>query len=67
MNNNLSKVEIALQSPAFWSIVGLAAYNILALLVPQLTGTPQEIANVVLIGLAAFLHPSEVQKAGSTQ
>ena len=62
----LSKLEIAFSSPAFWSIIGLAAYNLLGLFVPQMTGVPQEIANVVLLALAAYLHPAEVQTAGST-
>lgn len=67
MDQNISKIEIALQSPAFWSIVGLALYNILALLVPQLSGHLQDAVNIVLMILAAYLHPAEVQKAGSTQ
>lgn len=67
MDENISKLEIALQSPAFWSIVLLAAYNILALIVPQLTGHVQDVVNIILMILAAYLHPQEVQKAGSAQ
>lgn len=65
MEQNISKLEIALQSPAFWAIVGLAAYNILAYLAPGLTGPLQDAVNIVLMVLAAYLHPVEVQKAGN--
>lgn len=67
MEQNISKLEIALSSPAFWSIVGLAVYNVLAFLVPQLTGPLQDGVNIVLMVLAAYLHPSEVKAAGTTQ
>lgn len=67
MQNNLSKIEIALSSPAFWSIVLLAVYNILALIVPQLTGHLQDVVNIILMVLTAYLHPTEVQKAGDIQ
>lgn len=65
MEQNISKIEIALQSPAFWSIVLLAVYNILALVVPQLTGHLQDVVNIILMLLAAYLHPAEVKAAGT--
>lgn len=67
MEQNISKLGIALQSPAFWAIAGLAIYNILAYLAPGLTGPLQDIVNIILMVLAAYLHPAEVQKAGNVQ
>lgn len=67
MNENISKLEIAIQSPTFWAIVGLAAYNVLAYLAPGLTGPLQDAVNIVLMVLAMYLHPQEVQKAGNVQ
>lgn len=67
MNENISKLKIALTSPAFYSLVALGVYNLLAFLVPQLDGTTQVIANGILMVLTMYLHPKEVQKAGNTQ
>lgn len=67
MEQNISKLEIAVKSPAFWSIVGLAVYNILAFLVPQLSGPLQDGVNIVLMVLAAYLHPAEVAAAAGTK
>lgn len=65
MEQNISKISIAFRSPAFYSILGLAVYNILAYFAPQLTGPLQDIVNIVLMVLAMYLHPSEVKTAGT--
>jgi hypothetical protein len=61
---NITKLQIAVSSPAFWAIVGLFAYNIIAYFQPSLTGNVQVGANVILSILAMYLHPAEVQTAG---
>ena len=62
-----SKIEIALQSPAFWSIalIGLSAG--ISAIIPSLQGIPLEVATVVLAVIAAYAHPTEVQNAGNTK
>lgn len=67
MEQNISKLKIAFTSPAFYTLIALGAYNLLAFLVPQLDGTTQIVANGILTLLTMYLHPKEVQKAGSTQ
>ena len=67
MQQNISKLEIAFTSPAFYSLLALGAYNLLAFIVPQLDGTTQVVANAILMVLTMYLHPQEVQKAGNTQ
>ena len=62
-----SKLEIALTSPAFWSLVGIGAYAGLSAIVPMLQGTPSIIITLLLTILGAYLHPQEVQKAGNTK
>lgn len=58
-----TKLQAALTSPAFWTIVGLFVYNLLAYFVPMLNGNVQVVANAVLGILFMYLHPSEVQTA----
>lgn len=65
MEQNISKLKIALTSPAFYSLLALGAYNLLAFLAPQLDGGFQVVVNTLLMLLTMYLHPQEVQKAGN--
>lgn len=64
MQQNISKLEIALTSPSFWAMLGVFIIAGLSAIIPQLQGTPDLIAVAVVAGLGALLHPGEVQKAG---
>ena len=57
----MSKFDIALTSPAVWSIAAIFVYNGLTAIVPQLGGTAQEVVNVVLLVLSGYLHTEHVQ------
>lgn len=61
-----SKIVIALSSPVFWSLAGLAAYNGLSSILPNLTGSLQMAVNLALVCLAVYVHPGEIQKASAT-
>jgi hypothetical protein len=62
----MSKIEIALSSPAFWSFVGVIVVQILTALLPNLQGNIAIAAQVILSVLALYLHPKEIQVAGAT-
>jgi type IV secretory pathway VirB2 component (pilin) len=64
---NLSKFDIAVTSPAVWTLVGLFVFNGLTAIVPQLSGNVADIVNVVLVVLAGYLHTSHVQSVSSAQ
>lgn len=63
---NISKIEIALSSPAFWSLIGVFVYGGLEALAPGLGGTAGEIVQGALVVLAMFLHTGSIQKAAAT-
>ena len=62
----MTKLEISMRSPAFWSMIGAIAVQVLTVIQPQLTGTASSIVSAVLAILALYLHPSEVKMAGMT-
>lgn len=62
----MNKIEIALRSPAFWSMVGAILVQILTTIQPQLSGTTSTVVSTILAVLAMYLHPTEVHIAGST-
>lgn len=62
-----SKIEIALTSPTFWSIVAIGVTAGVSAVIPSLQGIPLEVATVVLAIIAAYSHPKEVQVAGTTK
>jgi hypothetical protein len=62
----MSKIQILLTSPTFYTILGLFVYNGLAAIVPDLSGGLQTGANIVLGVLFLYVHPTEVQKAAGT-
>ena len=62
----MSKISIALSSPAFWSFVGIVVIQILTALLPSLQGTVATIAQVILSVMVMYLHPKEIQTAGAT-
>ena len=61
----LSKLEIAISSPAVWTLVAIFVFNGLQALAPILSGTAAEIVNAVLLVLTGFLHTSHVQSVAS--
>lgn len=61
-----NKIEIALSSPTTWTLVGLAVFNGLTAIAPQLGGTFGNIVNVILVILAGYLHTGTVQTALTT-
>lgn len=64
MQQNISKLEIAIKSPAFWAMIGVFLLAGISAIIPQLQGTPELIAVAAVAGLGALLHPAEVQRAG---
>lgn len=62
----ISKLTVALHSPAFWSLVGAFVVQGLTAILPQLHGTASNIVSLILLALSAYLHPSEVHTAGAT-
>lgn len=64
MQQNISKLEIAIKSPAFWAMIGVFLLTGISAIIPQLQGTPELLAVAIVAGLGALLHPGEVQKAG---
>lgn len=67
MDTNLTKIEIAISSPVFWAMIGVFLIAGLSAIAPQLQGTPELVVMAIIAGIGALLHPSEIQKAGSTQ
>lgn len=63
MQQNISKLSIAISSPAFWFMLGTFVIAGLSAIIPQLQGTPDLVAVAIVAGLGALLHPGEVQKA----
>jgi hypothetical protein len=59
----MSKAEILVTSPAFWSIVCVFVFNGLQAIVPLLSGTGQNVVNVALLLMTAYLHAGTVQNA----
>lgn len=64
---NLTKLQIALMSPAFWAMAVTFILAGLSAVVPHLQGTPLMIVMAVIAGLGAIQHPKEVQQAGATR
>ena len=62
----MTKLQIALRSPAFWSIIGLFVYSGLESIAPQFGGNFGLFIQAVLVLLAAILHPQEVHTAAIT-
>ena len=62
----MNKIEVALRSPAFWTLVGLFVYHGLAAIAPSFGGTFGTLVQSVLAVMALILHPQEVQVAGMT-
>lgn len=62
----MSKVEVALRSKAFWSLIGLFAVSGLEAIVPSLNGTTANIVQGILAITALYFHPTELKIAGST-
>lgn len=62
----MSKIEIALRSKAFWSLVGIFVVSGLEAIVPSLHGTLANIVQGVLALLAIYFHPEELKVAGKT-
>ncbi len=62
----MNTIEIALHSPAFWSIVGTIAVQVLTTVLPSLSGMWATIVQAILAALALYLHPSEIKVAGRT-
>lgn len=61
----MSKFEIALESPAIWTLVGLFIFNGITAILPQLQGNWADVANILLVLLAGYLHTSHVQSVTS--
>jgi hypothetical protein len=64
---NLSKFEIAITSPAIWSMIALFAYNGLEAILPQLGGTVGNVVSILLLILSGYLHTSHVQSVAAGQ
>ena len=62
----MNKIEIALSSPAFWSLVGVFFVEGLKAVLPSLNGTLALVVQLVLAGLSAVLQTKEIQIAGRT-
>lgn len=62
----MSKIEIALSSPAFYTLVGLFVYHGLEGIAPGLSGTLGNIVQTILALLTVYLHPTELKIAGRT-
>lgn len=62
----MSKIEITLRSPAFWSLAGMFVYHGLQAIQPMLGGTVGNIVQGALALMAIYFHPTEVQIAGMT-
>lgn len=63
MNTIQSKLQIALTSGTFWSVVALVVYNAINANVALLPAGWTDVVNVVLLGLSAYLHSTHVQSA----
>ena len=62
----MNKIEIALSSPAFWSMAGVVLVQVLTALLPNLSGNVATAVSVILTVLSLYLHPSEIKIAGAT-
>ena len=62
----MTKIEIALQSPATWAIIGAVLAAGLNALVPYLHGSILTYVQDLLALYAMFAVPHEIQKAGQT-
>lgn len=60
---DISKISIALNSPAFWAVAGTAIYNVLEALAPVLPPNWTPYISAALLIIAAVLHPKEVKTA----
>lgn len=62
----MSKIEVALRSPAFWSMALLFIYHGLEGIAPSLSGGIGTFVQGLLALMALYFHPKEVQVAGAT-
>lgn len=62
----MTKFNIALSSPAFWSIALVFVVQGLTAILPSLSGSVATIVQLILGILALYLHPSELKTAGQT-
>lgn len=62
----MSKIEIALRSKSFWSLVGIFILSGLNAVVPSLNGVTLHIVQGVLAVVTVYFHPQELQIAGTT-
>ena len=62
-----SKWAILFESPTFWTIVAIFAYNGLSSILPMLSGNVAGIVNVILLVLAGYAHASHVQSVQASQ
>ncbi len=62
----MSKINVAIHSTAFWSLIGVFVVQGLTAILPQLHGTASNVVSLILLVLATYLHPQEVHTAGMT-